>query len=143
MYLISACLLGENCKYNGENNYSQAVEIYCGKTPCVAVCPEVLGGLGTPRSPCELQKDRVVTPGGRDLTEAFQRGAQIALDQGFKEAKERGETIELAILKARSPSCGFREIYDGTFSSVRIPGDGIFAELLTDHQIPIMTEEDI
>lgn len=134
--LVSACLLGEPCKYSGGSNYNQDVidlleRLNAGAVP---VCPEVLGGLPTPRTPAEIQDGRVVTADGRDVTEAFVRGAQKAL----LAAKENG--CSLAVLKERSPSCGCGEIYDGSFSGRLISGDGMTARLLRQAGIPVVGE---
>ena len=102
----------------------------------IPVCPEVLGGLDTPRPPAELQPDgRVMNRQGEDVTEAYRRGAELAL----KIARENGCTI--AILKARSPSCGSGEVYDGTFSGILTPGFGVTARLLREAGITVMDEE--
>lgn len=144
MYLVSACLLGENCKYNGGNNENKAVfDFLQGKSYC-AVCPETLGGLPAPRPPVEIQPDgRFVDSQGRDLTDEFLMGAERALDQGLKEARRRAEPIELAILKAKSPSCGHGKIYDGSFSGRLVDGNGAFADLLDQIGVEVITEKEM
>ena len=140
MYIVSACLLGENVKYSGGNNFTEAVVEFLKDKEFIPVCPEVLGGLTIPREPCERLGDRVINKSGVDVTEAFHKGAGRCLDNVLK--KVSPGDIEGAILKARSPSCGSEVIYDGTFSSTKIPGDGVFTELLKSKGIKVMTELD-
>jgi uncharacterized protein YbbK (DUF523 family) len=142
MYIISACLIGENCKYNGESNPTQWVLDFVEDKNVIAVCPEELGGLTTPRDPSEQQGNRVVSRSGRDVTREFHRGAEAAFRVAMAAAELVGEPIQGAILKARSPSCGRRTIYDGNFNGTIIEGDGIFARLLTELGIPVITEEE-
>lgn len=135
--LVSACLLGENCKYNGGNNDNIYVKLYLKDREYVAFCPEIAGGLEAPRLPCEICGNRVVNSKGEDLTEEFTDGAEQALEL----CREAG--VELAVLKEGSPSCGVNWIYDGTFEHVRTPGQGITAKLLTENGIKCISEEDI
>ena len=138
--LVSACLLGEPCRYDGASTASDAVAEFAQSSGCefVPVCPEQFGGLPTPRTPSEIQPDgRVVDKCGVDRTEAFARGAQKAVEI----ARARG--CMQAILKARSPSCGAREVYDGTFSGTLIPGEGIAAAALRKAGIAVIDEEDV
>lgn len=137
MYLVSACLLGDKCKYNGKSNYNKKVLEICESNFCIKVCPEVMGGLSTPRTPAERIGDKVISKEGEDFTENFIIGAEETLSI----AKEFG--IKKAILKSRSPSCGYGEIYDGSFSNILIEGNGLTAELLSKNGIDILTEEDI
>ena len=134
--LVSACLLGENCKYSGGNNYNQAVCDFARGHQVVLVCPEVLGGLPTPRCPAEIVQGVVTNKEGINVDREFRAGAAKALAI----AKENG--VELAILQSRSPSCGVKEIYDGTFSRRLIAGDGVTAEALKAHGITIYGESD-
>ena len=122
--LISACLLGENCKYSGGNNYNPAVEALRERFELIPVCPEQLGGLPTPRVPSERSGDKVLNREGADVTDAFRIGAEKAL------AAAKAHGIKRAVFQERSPSCGCGMIYDGTFSGKLIPGDGITTELL-------------
>lgn len=124
--LISACLTGVNCKYDGGNNAlpEAALRALSEKYRLVPVCPEMLGGLSSPRSPCERVDGRILNREGEDVTAAFRRGAVAAL----RLAREAG--CRKALLKAKSPSCGSGAIYDGSFSHRVIPGDGAAAELL-------------
>lgn len=125
--MVSACLLGEKCKYNGGDNYNETVAAFVRGHETIPVCPETAGGLPVPRPPCEIVNGRVMTAAGACVDAAFRRGARICLQT----AKER--QIDLAVLQSRSPSCGVRQIYDGTFSGRLIPGEGVFAALLREN----------
>ena len=114
--MVSACLMGENCKYNGGNNLSQKVLNYVKGHEVIPVCPEVLGGLPTPRIPAEIVDGTVITKDGRNVNEEFKKGAEIALKMAVE------NQIDLVILQSRSPSCGPKQIYDGSFSGKRIAG---------------------
>lgn len=135
--LVSACLLGAACKYSGGDNLCPQVALLAAIHPLVPACPEQLGGLPTPRTPAERLEDRVIARDGRDVTEAYIRGAQEAL----KLARLFG--CDTAILKARSPSCGAQGIYDGTFTGTVIPGMGVAAQLLRDAGLRVLTEEEL
>lgn len=135
--LVSACLLGENCKYSGGNNKCDDVIRLGEKHKLVPICPECFGGLPIPRVSSEIKNGRVYSKTGEDLTEAFFDGAEKALYV----AEESG--CQLAILKERSPSCGFGKIYDGSFTGKTIDGNGITAQLLYDHGITILGESKI
>lgn len=143
MYLISACLLGSNCKYNGGNNYNQDVIEFCKTHSFVPVCPEGISGLPTPRPPAEYQGDRIVDKEGRDVTEFFERGAELSLKKALKEAEKCGEKIEGAILKANSPSCGSGQIYGGAFDGVLVDGDGCFVRKLRERGIKVISEKEL
>lgn len=143
MYLISACLLGENCKYNGGNNYARWVEAYAAGHSHMPVCPEVYGGLPVPRPPAEISGNKVLNDRGEDWTRAFTKGAEQCCLLAEEEAERRGETIEGAILKTRSPSCGCGEIYDGTFTQTLTAGDGYLTRLLKEKKIKVITEKEI
>ena len=135
--LVSACLLGENCKYNGGNNLNERVLRYVEGHEIIPVCPEMLGGLPCPRKPVEWVGERVLTRDGDDCTEAFCLGVQRAVDIiGDRQ-------IDLAILQSRSPTCGVKQIYDGTFSGVRIDGMGARARALHERGIPLMDAEGV
>lgn len=135
--LVSSCLLGIACKYSGKDNGNAALvtALQQGGHTIVPVCPEVYGGLPTPRPPAERRGDRVVTEAGVDVTEAYRKGAEIALQLA------RMTGCEAAILKANSPSCGHGTIYDGQFTHTQVPGDGITAELLLAAGLPVYNEE--
>lgn len=135
--LVSACLLGQNCKYNGGNNKNEAVLALAEKYELVPVCPECFGGLPIPRVPSEIRDGRVYSKDGEDLTDAFLLGAEHTLYV----AKE--SNTPAAILKENSPSCGFGMIYDGTFSGNKIKGNGITAQLLFDNEIQIFGESEV
>lgn len=132
--LISACLLGINCRYDGGHNYVPAVEKLKEKYNLIPVCAEIYGGLTTPRTPAERVGGKVVFKDGKDATENFVRGAEEILKLAkFYECK-------LAILKERSPSCGSGMIYDGTFTGTLVPGDGVLCELLKKNGIEVLGE---
>ena len=143
MYLISRCLLGDRCKYNGGHNRSEAVLQFAAGHTVIGICPETAGGLQAPREPAEWQGDRCRDRAGKDLTEAFVRGAESELARAEEAARQAGETLEGAILKANSPSCGAGMIYDGTFSGTKVPGDGCFTRLLRAKGVPVCTEKDL
>lgn len=135
--IVSACLLGHNCKYSGGNNYSEKVMHFLQGHEVIPVCPEVMGGLPIPRSPAEIVNGIVTNADGKSVDPEFRAGAQAAL----KIALEQG--AQLAVLQSRSPSCGVKEIYDGSFSKRKIPGKGIFAQMLEEAGIPMIDLEDI
>ena len=137
MILVSACLLGENCKYNGGNNYSERIERMLEGEEILPVCPEFLAGLGVPRAPMELVDGAPYNINGECLKEKLDK----AIDQIKRLAIENG--VSLAILKSRSPTCGVKEIYDGSFSHTLIPGMGLLARALTDLGIKVIDCEDI
>lgn len=134
--LVSACLLGTPCRYDGAGKADARVLALAAKRRLIPVCPEQLGGLPTPRPPAERVGGRVLTTGGADVTDAFLRGAEetLRLAQLFG--------CKTAILKARSPSCGSGRIYDGTFSGTLVSGSGVTAALLRQNGITVLTEED-
>ena len=135
--MVSGCLLGENCKYNGGNNYSEKVAEYIKGHEVISVCPECMGGLPTPRIPAEIVDGIVTNREGQVVDEEFRRGAKIALEIARK------EQIDVAILQSRSPSCGSKQIYDGTFSGVKVDGQGVFAKLLKEHGFHMIDVEDL
>lgn len=135
--LVSACLLGVNCRYDGQGKLHEALLSLLKEHQLIPVCPEQLGGLQTPRPPAEIQGDFVRTQAGTDVTAHFQKGANETL----KLAKLYN--CQLAILKERSPSCGAKQIYDGSFSGHLTPGKGITAELLIQHGITVIGESEI
>ena len=145
MYLISACLTGKNYKYNGGNNETAEVLEFVaraeaeGKT-CMLVCPEI-EVLSVPRIPVEITGGRAVNKEGLDVTDKFLLGSEKEWQK--IEAKANGEKIEMAILKANSPSCGCDVIYDGTFTGKTVPGDGFFTKLLKAKGIKVITEKEL
>ena len=142
MYIVSACLLGQNCKYNGGNNLNEEVVEFCKNHKYITVCPESAGRLPAPRPPAEKTGCRIVDKDGKDVTDAFLRGADISLKSCMEMARISGEEIEGAILKANSPSCGVGQIYDGTFSGTLTEGDGVFAGMLKRLGVEIITEKE-
>ncbi len=148
MILVSACLLGINCQYNGESDLTnELLEFLKDKGEFIVVCPEILGGLPILRDGSEIvggsgknviaRKAKVKSIRGKDVTKEFLKGAKRVLEI----AKQN--KVKLAILKAKSPSCGSGLIYDGTFSRNLIEGNGVTAALLKKHGIKVMTEKDL
>ena len=137
MILVSACLLGENCKYTGGNNRHEKVLEYIQGEGYISFCPEQAGGLSTPRPPSEIRADRVFSIHGNDVTDNFRLGAEKALAACLENGVTR------AILKEASPSCGVHLVYDGTFTDRKIPGMGLTARLLEEHGIEVISEDDI
>ena len=135
--LISACLVGDNVKYNGGNNLSPKIEALLEKYELIPFCPEVEGGLSIPRTPAERKDGRVINQDGEDVTDAYYRGAELAFNICLY------LKIKKVILKEKSPSCGSKIIYDGTFTHKEIPGMGITAEYLKEKGIEVYSEDDI
>lgn len=134
---VSACLLGENCKFNGGNNYNQKVMEFIKGHEVISICPECLGGLPVPREPAEIVDGIVRTKDGASVNEEFRLGAAIAA----KMIEEND--IELVILQSRSPSCGIKTIYDGTFSGKLIAGQGIFVQMLSKRNLKLLDVSDL
>ena len=134
MLIVSACLAGFPCRYDGKKAINTAVQQLVKEGKAIPVCPEQLGGLPTPRSPAEMKAGKVINSDGNDVTEAFEKGAAVVLEI----AKQYGCTG--ALLKARSPSCGKGRIYDGSFSGILIEGNGKTADLLMRNGITVTTE---
>lgn len=133
--LVSACLLGRNCKYSGGNNRNGKVLSFLKGKEYIPVCPEVEAGMPVPRPPVEIRQGRVVSRDGKDLDAVYRRGvARVMAEMG---------TVDLAILKSGSPTCGVHEIYDGTFSGRKIKGRGILAEALAKAGIPVIDEKEL
>ena len=135
--LVSACLLGVYCRYNGERKKMEGIERLMERAELIPVCPEILGGLPTPRPPAERVGDRVMNREGADVTEAYQRGAEETL----RLAELFG--AQLALLKERSPSCGMGKIHDGSFKGRIVDGSGVTAELLAAHGVSVYGESRI
>ena len=125
--MVSACLLGQKCKYNGGDNFSKTVAAFTAGHTVIPVCPEVAGGLPIPRLPCEIVGGEVIKTAGESKDREFRQGAEICL------ALAKEKSVDMAILQSRSPSCGVRQIYDGTFSGRLIEGSGVFASLLREN----------
>lgn len=142
MYIVSACLLGEPCRYDGKDSLTDWVkELTEDHTVCM-VCPETLGKLSVPRPKSEIKDGAVINEEGEDVTKAFEDGARIAYIRAVAAAMSIGEEIEGAILKSNSPSCGKDKVYDGTFTGTLVDGEGIFAKTLREHGIKIYTEKE-
>ena len=141
MILVSACLVGINCKYSGGNNYNQKIFDLVKEGKAIPICPEQLGGLKTPRKPVELKvingKRYAIDNEGNDLTENFERGALEVLNLA------KNLNINKAILQPRSPSCGVNKIYSGNFDNKLVDGNGILAELLKQNGIDVLTPNEI
>ncbi|XOB42375.1 MAG: DUF523 domain-containing protein [Candidatus Nealsonbacteria bacterium] len=135
--ICSACLLGINCRYDGKSKPNDKIIELLKKEILIPVCPEQLGGLSTPREPAEQKGKKVITKSGKDVTESFEKGAKQVLELA------KLFDIKEAILKQKSPSCGCGQIYDGSFSSRIIQGDGVTASLLKTNGIKVITEEDL
>ena len=135
--LVSACLLGENCNYDGGNNYSSAVEEFVKGKEVLAVCPEMMAGMGCPRTPIEIVDGVLMDRDGNNVDSAMRKAVADAMEFIRKEA------IQCAILQSRSPTCGVNQIYDGSFSGKLISDSGIFAQALKDAGYPIMDAEDL
>ena len=136
MIIVSACLAGFPCRYDGKKAINPAVQQLVKEGKAIPVCPEQLGGLPTPRSAAEMKEGKVINTDGDDVTEAFEKGAAVVLEI----AQQYGCTD--ALLKARSPSCGKGLVYDGTFSGILTAGNGKTADLLMRNGITVMTEEE-
>ena len=135
--LISACLVGDNVKYDGGHNKNPLIDKLLEKYELVPFCPEVEGGLSIPRNPCEQKDDRVINDLNEDKTEEFERGAELAFNICLF------LKIKKAILKERSPSCGVHQVYDGSFSHKVIDGMGVTAKYLKEKGIVIYNEDEI
>ena len=131
--MVSACLLGENCKYNGNNNYNSDVIEFVKEHEVIAVCPEVLGGLSVPRNPAEIVNGVVMTKEHVSVDQEFRKGAAVSLKQALEEQ----------IVMPWSPSCGIKRLYDGSFSGKLIEGKGVFAEMLSKAGIKLVDVEDL
>ena len=132
---VSACLLGHDCKYNGGNNRSQKVLDYIKGHEVIPVCPEVAGGLPIPRVPVELKDGKAINRDGKDVTEFFQKGVDKEM--------EKMQEVDLVILQPRSPSCGCKKIYDGSFTKTLIEGKGMFAQALAAAGITMIDGDDV
>ena len=135
--MVSACLLGENCKYNGGNNKSESLLRLLSDHSVIPVCPEVLGGLPTPRVPAEIVEGVVTNREGASVDKTFRQGAEKALQIA------KLELPDLIILQSRSPSWGAKQVYDGTFSGTLVPGQGVFAAMAQQAGFRVMDIEDV
>ena len=135
--LISACLAGENCKYNGGNNLDPKVLALFTGNEILTICPEVMGGLPTPRIPAEVREGQVVNQAGVSVDREYHLGAEKALEIALRERPD------LIVLKSRSPSCGVKQRYDGTFTGTLVDAPGITAALLMEHGFHVVDAEDL
>ena len=135
--LVSACLLGSNCKYNGGNNLNARVAEFVKGREVIPVCPEELAGLGVPRTPVEIVNGELRDKTGRSVDEVLRAAVKRLLEQ------LRDEEIACAVLQSRSPTCGVNQVYDGTFSGTRIAGSSVFAQALKDAGYKVIDAEDL
>ena len=135
--LVSACLLGENCKYNGGNNLDPKVVALVRDREVIPVCPEVLAGFGIPRIPIEICNGRVIRKDGVDVDDAIREAVDCILVQ------LKDQQIQCAVLKARSPTCGVRQVYDGTFTGTLVCGSGVLAQALRDAGYYVIDNEQL
>lgn len=134
--LVSACLLGENCKYNGGNNYNPRVIKFLEGKEIVSICPEMMAGMGVPRTPVEIANGVITSKTGENV-DAQLRGTVATI------MAQLDKDIDCAVLQSRSPTCGVKQIYDGTFSGTRINGSGVFAQALREAGIRLIDAEDV
>lgn len=135
--LVSACLLGRNCKYNGGNNYDEKVAAFLEGKEVIPVCPEELAGLGVPRTPIEIVDGVLMDRNGNCVDGAVRQAVDKILET------IRGEEIDCAVLKSRSPTCGVKQVYDGTFSGRLVDGSGVLAQALREAGYVTIDGEDI
>ena len=135
--LVSGCLLGENCKYNGGNNYNPRVVEFLKGKEVISICPEMMAGMGCPRNPIEIV-DGVLTDCHGKNVDSIRRKSVMEIMERI-----RDEEIQCAVLQSRSPTCGVNQVYDGTFSGKLIPGSGVFAKSLMDAGYLVIDVEDI
>jgi len=135
--MVSACLAGVNCKYNGGNNRNEKVLRLMGGNEVIRVCPEQMGGLPTPRVPSEICGGVVMTRDGRSVNREFRAGAEKCLELAIREQPD------LIVMQSRSPSCGVKQRYDGTFSGKLVDEPGVTAELLIRGGFNVVDVEDL
>ena len=135
--LVSGCLLGENCKYNGGNNYNPRVVEFLKDKEVISVCPEIMAGMGCPRNPIEIVDGVLTDCHGKNVDSLIRKSVMEIME------RIRDEEIQCAILQSRSPTCGVKQVYDGTFSGKLIPGSGVFAKSLMDAGYRVIDGEDI
>ena len=135
--MVSACLAGENCKYNGGNNRHEKILKLMSENEVILVCPEMMGGLSTPREPCEIRDGVVMARDGRNVDAEFRAGAAKCLEIA------RREQPDLIVLQPRSPSCGVKQRYDGTFTGTLVEGSGVTAQLLMENGFRCVDVEDL
>ena len=135
--LVSGCLLGENCKYNGGNNYNPRVVEFLKGKEVISICPEMMAGMGCPRNPIEIVDGVLTDCHGKNVDSLLRKSVMEIME------RIRDEEIQCAILQSRSPTCGVNQVYDGTFSGKLIPGSGVFAKSLMDAGYRVIDGEDI
>ena len=135
--LVSGCLLGENCKYNGGNNYNPRVVEFLKGKEVISICPEIMAGMGCPRNPIEIVDGVLTDCHGKNVDSLIRKSVMESME------RIRDEEIQCAILQSRSPTCGVNQVYDGTFSGKLIPGSGVFAKSLMDAGYRVIDGEDI
>ena len=135
--LVSGCLLGENCKYNGGNNYNPRVVEFLKDKEVISICPEMMAGMGCPRNPIEIVDGVLTDCHGKNVDSLIRKSVMEIME------RIRDEEIQCAILQSRSPTCGVNQVYDGTFSGKLIPGSGVFAKSLMDAGYLVIDVEDI
>lgn len=135
--LVSGCLLGENCKYNGGNNYNPRVVEFLKGKEVISICPEIMAGMGCPRNPIEIVDGVLTDCHGKNVDSLIRKSVMEIME------RIRDEEIQCAVLQSRSPTCGVNQVYDGTFSGKLIPGSGVFAKSLMDAGYRVIDGEDI
>ena len=135
--LVSGCLLGENCKYNGGNNYNPRVVEFLKDKEVISICPEMMAGMGCPRNPIEIVDGVLTDCHGKNVDALIRKSVMEIME------RIRDEEIQCAVLQSRSPTCGVNQVYDGTFSGKLIPGSGVFAKSLMDAGYLVIDVEDI
>ena len=135
--LVSGCLLGENCKYNGGNNYNPRVVEFLKDKEVISICPEMMAGMGCPRNPIEIVDGVLTDCHGKNVDSIMRKSVMEIME------RIRDEEIQCAVLQSRSPTCGVNQVYDGTFSGKLIPGSGVFAKSLMDAGYLVIDGEDI
>lgn len=135
--LVSGCLLGENCKYNGGNNYNPRIVEFLKDKEVISVCPEIMAGMGCPRNPIEIVDGVLTDCHGKNVDSLIRKSVMEIME------RIRDEEIQCAVLQSRSPTCGDKQVYDGTFSVKLIPGSGVFAKSLIDAGYLVIDVEDI
>ena len=135
--LVSGCLLGENCKYNGGNNYNPRVVEFLKGKEVISICPEIMAGMGCPRNPIEIVDGVLTDCHGKNVDSLIRKSVMEIME------RIRDEEIQCAVLQSRSPTCGVKQVYDGTFSGKLITGSGVFAKSLMDAGYRVIDGEDI
>lgn len=135
--LVSACLFGNNCRYKGDNCFNEKLAKLGENAVLIPVCPEQLGGLSTPRNPAERVGDKIISNAGKNVTEEYTRGANLAVQIA------KANSVDYCVLKANSPSCGKGIIYDGSFTGKKTSGNGLTTEMLLKEGFVVLTEDEI